>query len=292
MNLRLIFRGYLHWLVGAHLLLATLPLVAMPQASQVDVDTLMRVGGISQDIQELSRQLIGEIESELVALSPDDALAPAEIEATLRAARAAFDAERFDRVVHDVLSRQLDEKAIASRIEDYSSDFGQRLVALEGQEKQRASGPEFQAFIASFGEDDVHAWRRAEVAAMYERHDIAADQVTLFVEVQIAVLIGIARVTPELDPATVSTLVASLRERELTLADAFASSGIDFTGWLYRNLDDAEFALAMDFYRSETAHRIHDALMSAYREAIVSGGLLYGQEVMREQRMAESRVEI
>jgi hypothetical protein len=97
---------------------------------------------------------------------------------------------------------------------------------------------------------------------------------------------------PHVDKASVSAATEIMRAKQLDIATHFEEAGIAFTGWLYRDLDDEEFERAVTFNDSPDARRVHAALMDAYREAVVSGGLIYGGEVIKEQQLAESYTEI
>lgn len=285
----------LRWLQLASVLLIALGggnALAETSASQDDVDALMRAGGIYLDIDELSYQLVSQISTEISQLSSEKSMSAAEQQATVRAARTAFDSERLGSVILGVLTERLSRDDIAARMEAHSTEFGRLLIATEYTEKRRASGSPYQAYVEAFEKSDALAWRRAAVADLYRRHGFAEDQAAMYVDVQIAVLVGLSRSLPELDETTVDTLTTAMRARQSEYAEAFGASGVSFTGWLYRDFDDADFERAMRFNDSPSAQRVYAALMTAYREAIVSGGLIYGRELVREQRAARSLVEI
>lgn len=257
-----------------------------------DVAVLMRVAGVNLDIDELSRQMISEIAGDMSSMTPDQALSESDQKATLRAARTAFDEDRLAEVVHRVLAERLSPEDINERIEQHSTDFGRRLIAVEFTEKGRAEGPEYQAFIADFlGKPDLQ-WRRSLVTDMYRRHDVAAEQASMFSDVQIAVLMGMSSLMPEIDQATIEAATKAMRATQADRAAYFEEAGIAFTGWLYRDFSDEELERAMQFNDSPAARRAHVALMAAYREAIVSGGLIYGRKVIEEQRSAHHYAEI
>ena len=261
-------------------------------ASEDEVDALMRAGGVYLDVDELSHQLVGEIESEISQLDPGQSMSNAEQQATLRAARRAFDSDRMDVVIQDVLEANLSTEDVADRLDAYSTEFGRHLIAIEFTEKRRAPGPEYQADVDAFESGEAFAWRRDAITDMYRRHDVASDQARMYIDTQIAVLTGLSGAVPALDSDMIARMENALLDRHSEFEEVFAASGVGFTGWLYRDLDDAAFIRAMRFNDSLSARRVHIALMAGYREAIVSGGLIYGREVVRELRAAKSLVEI
>jgi|GEM_PF-3282402 len=257
-----------------------------------DVSVLMRVAGINLDIDELSSQMIQEIEAELNHPPLDESISDAAREATVKAARTAFAVDRLTEVVHTVLTERLLSDDTLKRIEAHSTDFGRRLIAIEFTEKRRAEGEEYQAFLTDFMGNAEMQWRRSLITDMYRRHDVAAAQAQMYVDVQTAVLVGMSSALPHVDKASVAAATEVMRAKQLDIATHFEEAGIAFTGWLYRDLGDEEFERAVTFNDSPDARRVHAALMDAYREAVVSGGLIYGGEVIKEQQLAESYTEI
>ncbi len=256
------------------------------------VSVLMRTGGIKLDIDQLSRQMIFEIEAELNHPPLDESLTDATRAATITAARTAFAVDRLTEVVHEALNQRLDSEDTLERIKAHSTDFGRRLIAIEFTEKRGASGPQYQKFVSEFMADPEQHWRRTLITDMYRRHNVAAAQAQMYVDVQTAVLVGMASELPHMDKASVSAATEVMRAKRLDITTHFEEAGIAFTGWLYRGLGDEEFERAVTFNDSPAARRVHAALMDAYREAVVSSGLLYGGEVIKEQRLAESYTEI
>lgn len=250
------------------------------------IDRLKRVAGIDADVRALSVELQHEIELELVSLPPERALSPAEHAGTMRAARDAFDAARISPLVESTLRTSLSEDDVAALLGAYESRFGRRLMALERRGKRGVDELVYTAFVDEFERLPRHRARHALAQASVERQRAGVGQAAMYSEIRIAMLVGMAEVFPDIDRSAIEREVARQRADEALLAARFDVVHVGWLGWLYRDLDDENFARAIAFHDSPSALRLRAALVEGFRKALVSAGLRYGERVAAETRRA------